>query len=90
VLRFVGVVDAVNGQVKAGLEKYVLGPILVSKTYSRMGEPGIPLITPLPLRLVGRTISSCSIQRGTARDLSLYKELALVQLSQLWGYLGTC
>ena len=50
VLRFVGVVDAVNGQVKAGLEKYVLGLILVSNTYSGMSEPGIPLITPLPLR----------------------------------------
>jgi len=26
VLRFVGVVDAVTGQVKAGLERYVLDP----------------------------------------------------------------
>lgn len=65
VLRFVGVVDVVNGQVRAGLEKYGFSyfPLAVLIILAGIRRP---ILSRLHLEV--RTTLSCSIPNGTAPD----------------------
>jgi hypothetical protein len=71
VLRIVGVVDAVSGQVKAGLEKCVTFDLAMKYLTRFLDTPLTILFLP---RLGVRTTLSCFILYTTVRDLLLCRE----------------
>jgi hypothetical protein len=86
VLRFVGVVDVVNGQIKAGLDKYVLSLTTYDETLIEFGLEDIPSHILSRLHLV-EVITSCySIPRDIVLVRWLYKVPEPEQLSLLWVF----
>lgn len=82
VLRYVGVIDRVQGIVKCGLEKCVYSLSLSSLELTRVAGTPLPTLSPRPS--LDRTTLSPSIQRATPPALLLFRALERVRMSPLW------